>query len=109
MKTLNLIHPDNSDLPYKALIFPDGQPHLKLDLGSLAGIDRSEPFRILARAASATDLLQILFAKNTLDYLEFAHVELHLAYLLAARMAGNSRRRAIFSKGDRHNAEHGRI
>ncbi len=86
MKTLNLIYPEHSDLHYQAMIFPDGQPHLKIDMASLENMDRTVPIRILARTANAADLLLLLFAKNTLDYLEFTHIELHLSYLLAARM-----------------------
>jgi ribose-phosphate pyrophosphokinase len=86
MNTLNLICAQHSDLPYTAMVFPDGQPHLKLDTAAISKVDRSAPVRILSRMANANDLLLILFAKNTLDYLEFRHVELHLSYLLAARM-----------------------
>ena len=86
MNTLNLINPAHSDLAFKSLIFPDGQPHIKLDMDSIANLDRKEPLRILTRLANANDLLLVLFAKNTLDYLEFEHIELHVSYLLAARM-----------------------
>jgi ribose-phosphate pyrophosphokinase len=86
MKTLNLLDPGHSDLKYQAMIFPDGQPHLKLDMSSVLDVDKSQPIRILARMASATDFLTILFAKNILDYLEYERIELHLSYLLAARM-----------------------
>ena len=86
MTTFNLINPGHSDLLYKAMVFPDGQPHLKLDMVSVAKLDRKEPLRILTRLANANDLLLALFAKNTLDYLEFEQLELHVSYLLAARM-----------------------
>src|SRR5579871_3184681 len=86
MKSCNLIYPDKSDIPYRSMVFPDGQPHLKLDMQQADGIDRQTPLRILTRLNNANDLLLALFAKNTLDYLEFQHVELHVSYLLAARM-----------------------
>lgn len=86
MLTLNLINGTKSDLLYQAMVFPDGQPHLKLDLASLEQNDKGEPIRILSRASSANDLLLLLFAKNALDYQEFSNVELHLSYLLSARM-----------------------
>jgi len=86
MNTLNFINPELSDLPYKAIVFPDGQPHLKLDMERIQGIHRTEPLRIVTRIANANDLLLVLFAKNALDYLEFEHIELHISYLLAARM-----------------------
>ena len=36
MIQLNLINPQASDISYKTLIFPDGQPHIVLDLGKNA-------------------------------------------------------------------------
>jgi ribose-phosphate pyrophosphokinase len=86
MTTFNLIYPEQSDLTYKSMIFPDGQPHIKIDMQQAGKIDRNAPLRILTRLNNANDLLLALFIKNTLDYLEFRHVELHVSYLLAARM-----------------------
>lgn len=86
MNTLNFIYPEQSDLLFKPMVFPDGQPHLKLDMASAAKLHRDAPLRILARITGANDLLLVLLAKNTLDYLEFTHIELHISYLLAARM-----------------------
>jgi ribose-phosphate pyrophosphokinase len=86
MKTLNFIDPAQSDIPFKSMIFPDGQPHLKLEMTAVRDMDRKEPLRILTRISSAADLLFALFAKNTLDYLEFESVSLDISYLLAARM-----------------------
>jgi ribose-phosphate pyrophosphokinase len=86
MNTLNFINPERSDLSYQATVFPDGQPNLKLDMKSLDGLDRNKPIRILSRITGGNDLLQILFAKNVLDYQEFGHIELHISYLLTARM-----------------------
>ena len=86
MTTLNLIHPAQSDIAFEALVFPDGQPHLKLETAPLADLDRSAPLRILTRLASANDLLLALYAKNTLDYLGFERVHLDVSYLMAARM-----------------------
>lgn len=86
MNTLNFIYPEKSDLRFTAMTFPDGQPHIKLDMESVATLDRSAPFRILSRISNSNDLMMVLFAKQTLDYLEFERVELHISYLLAARM-----------------------
>lgn len=86
MKTLHFIDPAQSDIPFKAMIFPDGQPHLKLEMNAVRDLDRKEPVRILTRISNANDLLLVLFAKNTLDYLEFESVSLDISYLLAARM-----------------------
>jgi ribose-phosphate pyrophosphokinase len=86
MNTFDLIYPDRSDITYKAMVFPDGQPHIKIDMQKLAAVDRKAPLRIFSRLNNANDLLTALLVKNTLDYLEFGHVELHISYLLAARM-----------------------
>lgn len=86
MKTFDLIYPEQSDIAYKSMIFPDGQPHLKMDMQRTEAIDRKEPLRIFSRLNNANDLLMALFVKNTLDYLDFQHIELHVSYLLAARM-----------------------
>lgn len=86
MKTFNLIDPAKSDFVFKTMAFPDSQPHIKIDAASAKGIDKTIPVRILTRVSSANDLLMALFVKNTLDYWEFEKIELHVSYLLAARM-----------------------
>jgi len=68
------------------MLFPDGQPHIKLDMQKAGELDKTAPFRIFTRLNNPNDLLMALLVKNTLDYLEFEHVELHVSYLLAARM-----------------------
>jgi ribose-phosphate pyrophosphokinase len=68
------------------MVFPDGQPHIKLDMQKAAAIDKNALFRIFTRLNNPNDLLMVLLVKNTLDYLEFGLVELHVSYLLAARM-----------------------
>ncbi|MET0464916.1 MAG: phosphoribosyltransferase family protein [Chitinophagaceae bacterium] len=86
MKTFNLINPERSDFRFNIMTFPDSQPHIKIDTASANVLDRSEPVRILTRISNANDLLLALFVKNTMDYWEFEKVELHVSYLLAARM-----------------------
>jgi ribose-phosphate pyrophosphokinase len=86
MKTFNLINPERSDIRFNVMTFPDSQPHIKIDTASANVLDKSEPLRILTRVSNANDLLLALFIKNTLDYWEFEKVELHISYLLAARM-----------------------
>jgi ribose-phosphate pyrophosphokinase len=86
MTTLDLIYPDRSAIGFKTMIFPDGQPHIKMDVRQAEALDRKEPVRVLTRLNTSNDLLLALFAKNTLDYLGFESVELHVSYLLAARM-----------------------
>ena len=86
MNTFDLIYPAQSSISYKAMIFPDGQPHVKIDVQQAAKLERKAPLRIFTRLNNANDLLLALFVKNTLDYMEFEQVELHISYLLAARM-----------------------
>ena len=63
MKTLNLISVEKSDIRYTRLVFPDGQPHIKIDVSSFAAADTS--CKIISRISSANDLLLLLFVKNT--------------------------------------------
>lgn len=86
MNTINLIQPEHSDILLKTMLFPDGQPHVKFDIDSVNAVSKKTPFRILTRLCNANDLMLLLFIKNTLDYLEFEQIELHISYLLAARM-----------------------
>lgn len=86
MKTFNLIYPQQSDIKFSTMIFPDGQPHIKIDVESAGKMVKNEPIQMLVRISNATDLLLVLFVKNTLDYMEFERVELNITYLMAARM-----------------------
>lgn len=86
MNTFNLISPEKSIIRFETIVFSDSQPHIKIDMATVAGLNRSEPLKLLTRIANANDLLLVLFAKNTLDYLEFEKVELSISYLLTARM-----------------------
>ena len=86
MTTLNLIYSPKSDIGFKAMVFPDGQPHLKLDMASIAAMDLKAPVRILTRVANSNDLVLVMMAKNTLDHLGFERVTLDISYLMAARM-----------------------
>ncbi len=86
MKTLDLIYPERSEIAYKKMIFPDGQPHIKIDVESAKNIDKNETIRVLTRLASTNDIVLASLAKNTLDYMEFERVVLDITYLLAARM-----------------------
>lgn len=84
MKTLNLINAATSDIKYTKLFFPDGQPHLKIDVSNFTENDTN--CKIITRISSANDLLLLLFAKNILDYNGFEKIELYISYLMTARM-----------------------
>lgn len=86
MNTLNLINGKNSSIQYKSMVFPDGQPHIKIDIQSAESLDKTAPLKIICRVCNPNDLLLLLFVKNTLDYMEFRHIETAISYLLAARM-----------------------
>lgn len=86
MTTFNLIYPENSDILFKSMVFPDGQPHIKIDVRQAETKDRAEPLRIFIRLNNSNDLLMALLVKNTMEYLGFEHIELHISYLMAARM-----------------------
>lgn len=84
MKTLNLIAPENSEIPFKSFTFPDGQPHLKIETAHLT--DEEVRCRILTRIASPNDLLKVVLAKSVLEDAGFERIELVVSYLMAARM-----------------------
>ncbi len=84
MIQLNLINPQASDISYKTLIFPDGQPHIVLDLGKNA--QNTEGANITARIANPTDLFTVLMAKDVLESHNFERIDLTISYLMAARM-----------------------
>jgi ribose-phosphate pyrophosphokinase len=91
MLQLNLIHPQASDITYKTLVFPDGQPHIVLNLdknptSDLRNPQNTEGVNIIARVANPTDLFTVLMAKDVLDAHEFEHIDLTISYLMAARM-----------------------
>jgi len=86
MPIVNLINPANSDIKFKILVFPDGQPHIKIDTTSCETIDTKETVLIITRIANANDLMLVLFAKNALNYLGFENISLKISYLMAARM-----------------------
>jgi len=68
------------------MIFPDGQPHIKIDVQTAEKLIKKEPLQLISRVANANDLMILLFVKNTLDYLEFENITLSISYLMAARM-----------------------
>jgi ribose-phosphate pyrophosphokinase len=84
MNVLNLVDVNRSDLAYTRMVFPDGQPHLKIETSNLPLV--SETILIVSRISNANDLVLVVLAKDALDYLGFERVELNITYLMAARM-----------------------
>ncbi|MEO6253171.1 MAG: ribose-phosphate diphosphokinase [Ferruginibacter sp.] len=86
MNTLNLIDPEISAIKYETLVFPDGQPHIKIDTKTCDDLNKEDTLVVLSRISNTNDLLIVLLVKNTLDHLGFKKIELKISYLLAARM-----------------------
>jgi ribose-phosphate pyrophosphokinase len=84
MLYLNLINPNKTDISYKYFVFPDGQPHLELDMSKMP--QNTEGVRILTRLANPSDVFTALIAKDALESMGFEHIELTVSYLMAARM-----------------------
>jgi ribose-phosphate pyrophosphokinase len=82
--TLHLMDATRSDIRYDKITFPDGQPHLKLDVSTLPAAGSA--CRIVARIAHPADLLLVLLAKDALDARGMGAVHLTVTYLMAARM-----------------------
>jgi len=40
MNTINLIYPAQSDIKFNAIIFPDRQPHIKMDVESAKKLNK---------------------------------------------------------------------
>lgn len=86
MATLNLLYPTRSDIAFDLITFPDGQPHIRINMESLQKYSSSQTIKITCRLTSGNDLLTVLFAKDVLDREGYKNVELCISYLLAARM-----------------------
>ncbi len=84
MLKLNLINPQQTDIAFRAFIFPDGQPHIKLDLGKYTIF--TEGCEIVTRIANPSDLFMALLAKDALEAAGFQQISLKISYLMAARM-----------------------
>lgn len=90
MLQLNLINPQASDITYKTLIFPDGQPHIVFDftqnpklfvIQKEQNAQNTEGASIVARLANPTDLFTVLMAKDVLDAYGFERIDLTITYL----------------------------
>lgn len=84
MHTINFFNPQHSSIPYQIFTFPDGQPHIKIEV---AGIDvNDKDCSIYARISNPTDLLLVLMAKDVLYTAGLRQFSLYISYLMAARM-----------------------
>ena len=85
MLYLNLINPNKTDIPFSHFTFPDGQPHLKIDV-TRTNSPCHEGVTILSRIANPSDLFTVLIAKDALESIGFGSISLTISYLMAARM-----------------------
>lgn len=79
---LNLITPQKSEIAFKSFTFPDGQPHLQLEVLPA----NTKHVHILTRLSTMNDVFLCLAAKNALDYAGVETVDVTISYLMAARM-----------------------
>jgi ribose-phosphate pyrophosphokinase len=84
MNTINFINPEQSSIQYQVFTFPDGQPHLKIDTGTINS--NEDKCHIYARISSPTDILLVLMAQDVLYTAGLRRFSLYVSYLMAARM-----------------------
>lgn len=80
MQTLNLIRPEESDVKYKIIHFPDGEPHITLE-----GVNRKDDLKLICRICNPTDLFILMQVGDILHRQEVPFI-LHILYLMSMRM-----------------------
>jgi ribose-phosphate pyrophosphokinase len=83
MQKLNFIQPQHSDIAFTQHVFSDGQPHLKMDVGT---INIEQPCMIITRLSQPADLLLLLYAQQALRHAGVEKISVGISYLMAARM-----------------------
>ena len=78
--TLNLLHPDRSDIGYRMMTFNDGEPHIWID-----EFDRKSYVSVLCRVSNPADLFILMQVGDVLrrQGVEFT---LKITYLMSMRM-----------------------
>lgn len=84
MKILDLIDPKRSDIRYKRMTFPDGQPHFQLLDPSAERFGGSD-VEVLCRIKSPADIFDLALAMSALWPLA-KRMNVNIAYLMGARM-----------------------
>ena len=81
MKTIiNLINPERSQVKYELTVFPDGEPHIKLD-----EIDRKKEYRIVCRVTNPSELFVLAQVGHILKRQDVIF-EIEITYLMSMRM-----------------------
>lgn len=80
MQVLNLIRPEKSDIKFKVIQFPDGEPHIVLE-----GIDRKDEMFIICKVANPNDLFILMQVGDILNRQGIVF-SLKISYLMSMRM-----------------------
>ena len=78
--TLNLLHPDRSDIGYRTLTFNDGEPHIWID-----DFDRKSDVLVRCRVSNPGDLFLLMQIGDVL-HRQGIVFDLDIAYLMSMRM-----------------------
>lgn len=81
MKTINLIHPGESECQYEVITFPDGELHLKFN----EELNRKDEYMVLCRITNSDELFLLMQAANILNNIDVLW-ELRILYLMGMRM-----------------------
>lgn len=80
MQILNLIRPEDSDIKYEVIQFPDGEPHIVLK-----SINRKDDVTVVCRIANPTDLFILMQVGDILNR-QGILFGLGIVYLMSMRM-----------------------
>lgn len=80
MQILNLIRPEDSDIKYEVIQFPDGEPHIVLK-----SINRKDDVTVVCRIANPTDLFILMQVGDILNR-QGILFGLNIVYLMSMRM-----------------------
>ncbi len=80
-KRLNLIRPEESDIKYKIVKFPDGEPHLVFE----EELDRKDSISVIYRICNPNDLFILMQIGDVLNRQEI-EFDLNILYLMSMRM-----------------------
>lgn len=80
MKTINLLTPSQSEVPFERFVFPDGQDHIKVS------ITDTSPVKVITPLRNASDLFVLLQLTDILKHNSVDKIHLVITYLLSARM-----------------------
>ena len=80
MQVLNLVRPENSDIKYDIIQFPDGEPHIVLK-----EVNRKDDVAVICRVANPTDLFILMQVGDILNR-QGVLFSLDIVYLMSMRM-----------------------